>query len=156
MGRVAHILAIGPSMISAAPPPLATPGQKSWSRHWTTVSTEIRHWANEQYQRVWESAAGYRQSRLFLKGPDKNDMHWALVGSIYMYLLAFSQAMSLLTDISLSWKSEQIEYAQHVAKRMKLRYTFWESVLPLSWLDIISSDPISWGQMNFTLFNHML
>jgi len=32
MGRVAHIVAIGPSMISAGPP-LAIPGQKSWSRH---------------------------------------------------------------------------------------------------------------------------
>jgi len=31
-----------------------------------------------------------------------HDMHWALVGSSYMYLLAFLQAMLLLTDISLS------------------------------------------------------
>ena len=83
-------------------------------------------------------------------------MHWALVGSIYVYLLAFLQVMLLLTDISLSWKSEQIESAQHVVKRMKPRYTFWESVLPLSWLDILSSDPISWGQMNFAVISHML
>ena len=32
----------------------------------------------------------------------RHDMHWALVGSIYVYLLAFLQAMLLLTDISLS------------------------------------------------------
>jgi len=36
-----------------------------------TVSTEIRRWANKEHEGVWESAAGYRQSRLFLKGPDK-------------------------------------------------------------------------------------
>jgi len=29
-----------------------------------------------------------------------HDMHWALVGSIYVYLLVFLQAMLLLTDIS--------------------------------------------------------
>ena len=31
-----------------------------------TVSTEIRRWANKEHQRAWESAAGYRQSSLFL------------------------------------------------------------------------------------------
>jgi len=52
---------------------------------------------------------------------------------------------------------KQIQSAQHVAKKMKLPYTFWKSVLPLSWLDILSSEPISWGQMmNFAVFSHML
>jgi len=83
-------------------------------------------------------------------------MHWALVGSIYVYLLAFLEAMLHLTDILRSWKFEQIRSAQNAAKKMKLLYTFWESVLPLSWLDILSSDPISWGQMNFAVFSHML
>jgi len=55
-----------------------------------------------------------------------HDMHWALVGSIYVYLLAFLQAMLHLTYISLSWKFEQIQSAQYVAKKMKLLYTFWE------------------------------
>jgi len=70
----------------------------------TTVSTEIRRWANKEHQQVWDSTAGYRQSRLFLKGPERSwhDMHWDLVSSIYVYLLAFLQAMLLLTDISLS------------------------------------------------------
>ena len=44
----------------------------------TTVSTEIRRWANKVHQRVWESAAGYHQSRLFLKGPDKKLARYAL------------------------------------------------------------------------------
>jgi len=43
-----------------------------------TVSTEIRCWANKEHQGVWESAAGYRQSRLFLKGPDKKLARYAL------------------------------------------------------------------------------
>ena len=43
-----------------------------------TVSTEIRRWANKEHQRAWESAAGYRQSRLFLKGPDKKLARYAL------------------------------------------------------------------------------
>ena len=32
----------------------------------------------KEHQRVWESTAGYRQSRLFLKGPDKNLARYAL------------------------------------------------------------------------------
>ena len=42
---MAYIVAIGPSMISAGPP-LATPGQKSWSRHWTyaVVSIFLQHY----------------------------------------------------------------------------------------------------------------
>jgi len=68
----------------------------------TTVSTEIRRWTNEEHQRVWESATGYRQSGLFLKGPDKRaGTLYALGLSIYVYLLAFSQAMLHLTDIYL-------------------------------------------------------
>jgi len=71
----------------------------------TTVSTEIRRWANKEHQRVWDSTAGYRQSRLFLKGPDKKLARYALGLSqqhLYVYLLAFLQAMLLLTDISMS------------------------------------------------------
>jgi len=72
----------------------------------TTVLTEIHHWANKEHQRVWESTAGYSQSRLFLslKAQTRSwhDMHWALVGSIYVYLLAFLQAMLHLIDILLS------------------------------------------------------
>jgi len=44
----------------------------------TTVSTEICRWANKEHQRVWDSTAGYRQSRLFLKGPDKKLSRYAL------------------------------------------------------------------------------
>jgi len=44
----------------------------------TTVSTEIRRWANKELQRVWDSTAGYRQSRLFLKGPEKKLAQYAL------------------------------------------------------------------------------
>ena len=44
----------------------------------TTVSTEIRRWANNEHQRVWESTVGYHQSRLFLKGPDKKLARYAL------------------------------------------------------------------------------
>jgi len=43
-----------------------------------TVSTEIRRWANKEHQRVWDSTAGCRQSRLFLKGPDKKLAEYAL------------------------------------------------------------------------------
>ena len=43
-----------------------------------TVSTEIRRWENKEHQRVWESTAGYCQSRLFLKGPDKKLAQYAL------------------------------------------------------------------------------
>jgi len=44
----------------------------------TTVSTEIHRWANIEHQRVWESTAGYHQSRLFLKGPVKKLARYAL------------------------------------------------------------------------------
>jgi len=44
----------------------------------TTVSTEICRWANKEHQRVWDSTAGYRQSRLFLKGPYKKLARYAL------------------------------------------------------------------------------
>ena len=64
-----------------------------------TVSTEIRRWANKEHQLQAIANPDY-----FSKAQTRkwHDMHWALVGSIYMHLLAFLQAMLLLTDISLS------------------------------------------------------
>ena len=65
----------------------------------TTVSTEIRRWANKEHQLQAIANPDYSskaQTRSW------HDMHWALVGSIYVYLLAFLQAMLHLIDILLS------------------------------------------------------
>ena len=111
----------------------------------TTVSTEIRRWANKEHQRVWDSTAGYRQSRLFLKGPDKKLARYALglsrkhlrvltgLFTGHVTLNRHLAVMKIRTDPICSVCGEEDETSVH----------FLGNVLPLSWLDILSSDPVS-------------
>jgi len=66
----------------------------------TTVSTEIHRSANEQHQRVWESAAGYRQSRLFAYCPADATATLSCLVSLKSRLLSLSGA----SLPRLSWK----------------------------------------------------